>query len=109
MAAYLASIGSDPRAVRERRPPALGAGQAAATPTEAAAKPTHGTPAGGDGEKPTAAAEPPKPAGPRRPSDSIELGKLPVAALSADGQEGAAAQTAAAPPTAPHPAVEFEE
>jgi mono/diheme cytochrome c family protein len=31
MAAYLASVGSDPRAVKQRRPPALGAGQA---PTE---------------------------------------------------------------------------
>src|SRR5215831_6544437 len=38
MAAYLASIGSDPRAVRERRPPALGAGQGPA-PGEAAIKP----------------------------------------------------------------------
>src|SRR5262245_64024111 len=31
MAAYLSSVGSDPRAVQQRRPPSLGAGQSAAT------------------------------------------------------------------------------
>src|SRR5882724_5792756 len=31
MAAYLASVGSDPRAVQQRRPPTLGTGPAAAT------------------------------------------------------------------------------
>src|SRR5262249_5140160 len=34
MAAYLASVGSDTRAVQQRRPPTLGAGQAAAPETD---------------------------------------------------------------------------
>ena len=37
MAAYLSSIGSDPRAVQQRRPPTLGAGQTGA-PTDTAAR-----------------------------------------------------------------------
>src|SRR6476620_3004521 len=37
MAAYLASVGSDPAAVQQRRPPVLGAGQAA-SPTESGAR-----------------------------------------------------------------------
>jgi hypothetical protein len=41
MAAYLATIGSDPRAVQSRRTPALGAGQAA--PKETAARPATAT------------------------------------------------------------------
>ena len=35
MAAYVASVGSDPRAVQQRRPPTLGAGQGAAAPPTA--------------------------------------------------------------------------
>jgi hypothetical protein len=104
MAAYLASIGSDPRAVRERRPPTLGAGQAAA-PAEASIRP---------GNAPGAEAGKPAPAKPRRPSDSVEAGRLPVAAAPTVGQEVVPAQTAAVPPAsaalpAPHPAEEFEE
>jgi hypothetical protein len=104
MAAYLASIGSDPRAVQQRRPPTLGAGQAAA-PTEAATRAAHANPAGEAGKPDAAKPAAPKP---RRPSDSVETGKLPVAALPG-GQEGSPAQTAAVPPAAPHPVEEFEE
>jgi hypothetical protein len=62
MAAYLASIGSDARAVQQRRPPALGAGQAA--PTETASKPPgtdQAKPPGTDQAKPPSAdqAKPP--------------------------------------------------
>jgi hypothetical protein len=53
MAAYLASIGSDARAVQQRRPPALGAGQAA--PTETASKPAQAVPPGTDQAKPPGA------------------------------------------------------
>jgi hypothetical protein len=63
MAAYLASIGSDARAVQQRRPPALGAGQAA--PTETASKPPgtdQAKPPGTDQAKPPGAdqAKPPE-------------------------------------------------
>jgi hypothetical protein len=92
MAAYLASIGSDPRAVRERRPPTLGAGQSP-PPGEAAAEPA----------KPLLAARP------RRPSESMEIGKLPVAFQPGTGQEAVASQTAEVPPFTPRPIEEFEE
>jgi hypothetical protein len=92
MAAYLASIGSDPRAVRERKPPALGAGQSP-PPGEAAAEP----------------AKPLQVARPRRPSESMEIGKLPVAFQPGTGQETAPSQTAAAPASTPRPIEEFEE
>jgi hypothetical protein len=107
MAAYLSSIGSDPRAVQQRRPPTLGAGQAAA-PAEGGARTAHGGP-NGEAAKP-AATEAAKPAAskPRRPSDSVESGRLPVAALP-NGSESPPSQTAAAPPPAPHPVEEFEE
>ena len=89
MAAYLASIGSDPRAVQQRRPPALGAGQA--PPTEAAAKPPEaGTPR------------------PRRPADSMEIGNLPLGGPGGE-TEGAPSQTAAAPDPRPGPVEGFEE
>src|SRR5262245_45219120 len=105
MAAYLASIGSDPRAVQQRRAPTLGAGQAA-PPSEGTTRAAHANP-NGEGTKPDAAK--PGPAKPRRPSDSVESGKLPVAALPGGGQEGAPAETAAVPPPASHPIQEFEE
>jgi hypothetical protein len=47
MAAYLASVGSDPRAVQQRRPPTLGAGQAAAT--DSAPRPPQTLPGGEQG------------------------------------------------------------
>jgi hypothetical protein len=43
MAAYLASVGSDPRAVQQRRPPALGAGQSPPTETKPPESPPRGT------------------------------------------------------------------
>jgi hypothetical protein len=47
MAAYVAAVGSDPQAVRQRRPPAMGAGQA-----PAAAAPAGQTPAAAAGQAP---------------------------------------------------------
>jgi hypothetical protein len=79
MAAYLASVGSDPAAVQQRRPPVLGAGQQPAPGETATARaPATGPAAGeqpeaGNGQ---AAGEKDKPAGTRarRPSESIEFG-----------------------------------
>jgi len=94
IAAYLTSIGSDPRAVQQRRPPGLGAGQGPAA-TETGAKPSPGA----DPSKPSQPAE--AALKPRRPSDSIEAGRL---------TEAGAADAASAPPAArPHPVAEFEE
>ena len=50
MAAYLATVGSDARAVQQRRPPALGGGQGG--PTETAARPAQPVPPGTDQTKP---------------------------------------------------------
>jgi hypothetical protein len=110
MAAYLASIGSDPRAVQQRRPPAIGAGQAAAPPSsggEQAALP--GAAGGRRGPAAAEAAQSTAATGsrPRRPSESLEVGRLPVAPTQGGGPEGVAPQAAA---TAPQPALpEFEE
>ena len=60
MAAYLASVGSDPRAVQQRRPPALGAGQAAAADGRQPA--AAGDAAGRDQAKPPAGPGQPRPA-----------------------------------------------
>lgn len=101
MAAYLASIGSDTRAVQQRRAPTLGAGQAPSP--------------GGDQAKPAgdqAAASATDRNGatrPRRPSESIEAGNLPIAAAPANGAEAGASQAAAAAPSRPPAAEEFEE
>ncbi|HEY2184933.1 MAG TPA: hypothetical protein VGH39_08055 [Xanthobacteraceae bacterium] len=87
MAAYLASVGSDPDAVRQRRPPTLGAGQAPAGETTTARAPATGpaaneqseTGAGqAGGEKDKAEAK-----RPWRPAESIELG-LPTPSAAAD-------------------------
>jgi hypothetical protein len=52
MAAYLASVGSDPRAVQQRRPPALGAKPPPApSETSAAVRPPQAVPAGAGGEQ----------------------------------------------------------
>ena len=127
MAAYLASVGSDPRAVQQRRPPTLGAGQAA--PAEAAIRPPQTTPPGAEqakpaetqaalpsappGRRPPAATEPVQPqtpaAKPRRPSDSVEMGRVPVAVAQTGGPEAALSHTAATSPPQPLPAEEFEE
>jgi hypothetical protein len=99
MAAYLASIGSDTRAVQQRKPPALGAGQA----PDPAARP--GQAASADPGKPEAPAGAPAAAKLRRPSDSIEAGSLPVAA--GGGTEPSASPASAA--ARPDPAAAFEE
>jgi len=75
MAAYLASVGSDPAAVQQRRPPVLGAGQQPAPGETATAR----APAAGeqsDAGNGQAGGEKDKPAGTkaRRPSESIEFG-----------------------------------
>jgi hypothetical protein len=92
MAAYLASIGSDPRAVQQRKPPGLGAGGPAPAATETGPK---GAP-GADQPKPAVAA-----LKPRRPSDSIEAGRL---------TEASATDVASAPAAGrPRPLEDFEE
>ncbi len=134
MAAYVTAVGSDPRAVQQRRPPTMGAGQAPA----AAAAPA--APAGDNGNRPpqpipsTDQAKPPdaqaalpaapparrtqpgdqaKPAQgqasaavmrPRRPSESVEAAK-PLATL-ATGTTSAPAEAPAPNPAALEP---FEE
>lgn len=117
MAAYLASIGSDARAVRQRRPPALGAGQAAGT--ETGSRPA--TPPGSDqGNQPEGQAALPTTATghrtattaeggaarPRRPSQSVEAGALPA---GAQGAEPTSPPAAAATPPAISAAEAFEE
>jgi hypothetical protein len=124
MAAYLTTVGSDPRAVQQRRPPALGAGQAAATDT--APRPPQTTPPGIEQGKPaeTQAALPGTAPGrrapseqskqsqgpataaavkPRRPSESMEAGKL-----SDGGAPDIAPSQAGAAPR-PNAAQELEE
>jgi len=122
MAAYLSSIGSDPRAVQQRRPPTLGAGQAGA-PTDNAArgaeqgKPSEtqaALPAATPGRRATGTADPtqasPGPVAggikPRRPSESMEAGKLP---LEGSVAETAPPQAAIAAPARPSTAEDFEE
>jgi hypothetical protein len=146
MAAYLSSIGSDARAVQQRKPPSLGAGASGPTETATARPPQPVPGAGGAdqasppesplenqaalppgspgrrekpagerpaGEKPVAAAEKPAPAAaaairPRRPSESMETGKLTAASPLGGGAEGPA-QAVAAPALRPGSAEEFEE
>jgi len=98
MAAYLASVGSDPRAVQQRRPPALGAGQAPET------RPAQ-TAVADPGKPPEAPGAPSAAAKPRRPSDSIEAGRVPVAAGGGTDSSQSPASTAARP----DPAEAFEE
>jgi mono/diheme cytochrome c family protein len=90
MAAYLASVGSDPRAVQQRRPPALGAGQAATT----TARQT--PPATDQGRQPETQAALPA-LNLRRPSESVEAGALPIDAPRGRGAEAASPQAATAP------------
>jgi hypothetical protein len=130
MAAYLASVGSDSRAIQQRKPPNLGAGQQGA-PSEASrpekpgqndrdrdqSKPTDNqaalpgsrrTPAGTAAEavKPGPATATATAARSRRPSDSVEAGQ-PAIVPTAAGAD--APQTAAAPAARPGPAEDFEE
>ncbi len=111
MAAYLASVGSDPRAVQQRRPPAMGAGQAPASETHPAVAPQAPEVPKPDTQValPGAAVAQPKPAAwegrSRRPSESMEFG-LPSAA---GGPEAATPQTAAMPAMKRYPGGEIEE
>jgi hypothetical protein len=118
MAAYLASIGSDPKAVQQRKPPTLGAGREP-PPTETAAQPAQpqgpqppqAVPPGLEQSKPPETRPPGAPAPapvlaaarPRRPSESVESGRVPP---SPAGAEAFAAQAAAAPAAKPE---EIEE
>lgn len=100
MAAYLASVGSDTRAVQQRRPPTLGAGQA--------------TSSGVDQAKPGDATQPGSgrtvgALGPRRPSESVEEGNLPVAAAQGGGAEAGPSEASAAPPARQPVGENFEE
>lgn len=101
MAAYLASIGSDTRAVQQRRPPTLGAGQAPSPGAD------QGKPAGDQAA--AAANDRNAAARPRRPSESIEAGNLPIAAAPGSGAEAGAPQAAAAAPSRQPAGEEFEE
>ena len=111
MAAYLASVGSDARAVSQRKPPVLGAGQAA--PSENARSSTPGQ--GGDqtksetqaalpGVASATGAEPAKPRS-RRPSESMEVG----ASSGTAGLEAAPSQAATGGTARRNSAEEFEE
>ena len=125
MAAYLASVGSDPRAVQQRRPPAMGAGQAATTAARrtppaadqgrqpetqtalpattpgrrAPATPEHSSP----GSAPAATLKP------RRPSESVEAGTLPVDAVQGRVAEAVSPQAASTAPMRSTGPQEFEE
>lgn len=130
MAAYLAAIGSDPRAVQQRRPPAMGAGRG--TATEATSRGTTSpaasdrgkqpetpaaTPGAGNGRRTPGAPEQaqsgpgatPDGGKPRRPSDSAEAAKPGTADVQGHGTEAAPSQAAAAAPARPQPLEEFEE
>jgi hypothetical protein len=129
MAAYVSSIGSDPRAVQQRRPPTMGAGQAAPA-ADPATRPPQAVPSTSpDPAKPTDAQQAALPTGParrtqpgdqakppqvqasaavlrpRRPSDSVETTKPLVTSLAT----GAIA--APVDPPAPNPPLldPFEE
>ena len=99
MAAYLASIGSDTRAVQQRRPPTLGQ---AASPGADQGKPAGDQAAAAANDRNAAAR-------PRRPSESIEAGNLPIAAAPGNGAEAGAPQAAAAAPSRQSAGEEFEE
>lgn len=118
MAGYLASVGSDARAVQQRRPPTLGTGQTSATESAprggAAGAPDRGRnpetqaalPATAPGHRPPGTSEPAQSATapiasfkPRRPSESVETGKLPSDAMPGRGVEAAPPQAAAARPS----------
>ena len=101
MAAYLASVGSDTRAVQQRRPPTLGAGQAP-TPGADQTKPA-------DDQAAALATGRNAAARPRRPSESIELGNLPIAPTPGNGAASGPPQAAAAAPSRQPAGEDFEE
>jgi len=104
MAAYLASVGSDTRAVQQRRPPTLGAGQAAAPGSDQ-----------GNGRRTSEQGQPSPGAatagatGPRRPSESVEAGNLPIAAAPGGASEAGPPQAVVATPARPNAVEDFEE
>ena len=89
MAAYLALVGSDTRAVQQRRPPTVGAGQAASPGADQ-----------GNGRRTPEQGQPPSGAAtasaiqPRLPSESVEAGNLPIAAAPGGTAEPQAAAAA---------------
>jgi hypothetical protein len=115
MAAYLASVGSDARAIQQRKPPVLGAGQASPNENGRSSTPSQ---QGGDQAKPenqaalpgAASGTPTEPAKPRsrRPSESVEIGTSSGAETAA-GLDAAASHAAAGGATRPNSAEEFEE
>jgi hypothetical protein len=128
MAAYLAAVGSDPRAVQQRRPPGTGAGRG--TATEATSRGTTSpatsdrgrqpetqaaTPGAGNGRRTPesgqsgAGATPDAAGKQRRPSESAEAGKPGTADVQGQRSEAAPSQAAAAAPARPQPLEEFEE
>jgi hypothetical protein len=120
MAAYLASMGSDPRAVQQqqqRRPPAVGAGQATSPPaTEAGRSPETqaALPTTAPGRRAPAPSENASPSSvpsaavkPRRPSESAEAGNLPVDAAQTRAADASTPHAPAATPT--QTLEEFEE
>ena len=121
MAAYLASVGSDPRAVQRRPAPVMGAGRVTApeapraspdqarNPETQAALPETGAGrrAPGAPEQSAPGATPAAGVKPRRPSESVEAGKLPVDAVQSRAADAAPTQATAAAPT--NTLEEFEE
>src|SRR5262245_51172074 len=107
MAAYLASVGSDPRAVQRRPAPVMGAGRTTAPETAPRTSPATEqgrnpeTQAALPGTAPGSRAMPEQSARgapaaaikPRRPSESVEAGKLPVDAAQSRAADAAPAQT----------------
>ncbi len=104
MAAYLASVGSDARAVQQRRPPTLGAGQAAAPGSDQ-----------GSGRRTSEQGQPSPSAAtagavrPRRPSESVEAGNLPIAAAPGGAPEAGPPQAVVATPARQNAVEDFEE
>jgi hypothetical protein len=116
MAAYLASVGSDPRAAQRRPAPVLGAGRATAPATDQGRSPETqaALPGTAPGHKATPensapGATPAAGVKPRRPSESVEAGKLPVDAVPTRAADAAPAQATAAAPTPTNTLEEFEE
>jgi len=124
MAAYLGSVGSDPRAVQRRPAPVMGAGRAAAP--ETTPRPSPATEPGRNpesqaalpGTAPGARATPEQSAPgapaaaagkPRRPSESVEASKLPVDPAQNRAADASAPQAAAAAPTPTNTLEQFEE
>ena len=100
MAAYLASIGSDPRAVQQRKPPALGAGKE--PPADTASKPAPADAANKPPQTVPPGVEPAKPAETQAALPGASPGALPAAPpAAAPGRRTPAEQAKPAPAPAP--------